>query len=65
MWAYEREWRSIVPGPGPRKIPAAAISGVVLGHKATDEVEVMVRNWVRRRRRTKRKGAFALELVPI
>mgnify|MGYP001813079996 FL=1 len=72
LWAYEREWRSVVPGPGLKKIPAATISGVVLGHKATDEVEVMVRSWVRRRRRkvtisraTKRKGAFALDLVPI
>ena len=72
LWQYEQEWRSVVSGPGLKRIPAAAISGVVIGYKADQATEDAVRDWVRRRRRkvsisraVKRKGAFALDLVPI
>ena len=72
LWQYEQEWRSIVPGPGLKRVPAAAISGVVIGYKADQATEDAVRDWVRRRRRkvsisraVKRKGAFALDLVDV
>ena len=72
LWKYEKEWRSVVPGPGLKRIPAAAISGVVIGEKASAETEKIVHSWVGRRRRKvtisrarKVKGAFALDLDPI
>ena len=72
LWAYENEWRSIVPRPGLKRIPAAAISGVVIGCKADLETEETVRAWVKRRRHkvtlsraVKKEGAFALDVVPI
>ena len=72
LWKYDGEWRSIVPGPGLKNIPAATISGVVIGHKASPETEKAVREWVGRRRRKvtisraiKVKGKFALDVSPI
>lgn len=72
LWKYENEWRSIVSVPGPKQIPAAAISGVIIGCKASDETEQAVRDLVSRRRRKvsiyraqKKKGTFALDIVPI
>jgi hypothetical protein len=71
-WAYEREWRSIKEGSGTLPIPDAAIAGVVIGCNAPPEVEEKVRAWVqgrprkvRLRRAVKRRGAFALDLVPL
>lgn len=72
LWQYEKEWRSILPGPGLKRIPAGAISGIVLGCKASLETEEVVRAWAQRRRRQvtisralRRKGSFALDIVPI
>jgi hypothetical protein len=72
LWEYENEWRSIVSVPGPKRIPAAAISGVIIGCKASNETEQAVRDLVSRRRRRvsiyraqKKKGTFALDIVPI
>lgn len=72
LWNYENEWRSIVPGPGLKKIPAAAISGVILGCKTSQQSEAMVRDWIRRRRRkvklyraSKQKGVFGLDINPL
>ena len=71
-WEYEREWRSIKERPGTLTFPASALSGVVIGCNAPPELADTVRGWVKKRRRkvtvhraVKRRGAFALDVVPV
>ena len=71
-WEYEREWQSIKERPGTLTFPASALSGVVIGCNAPPELADTVRGWVKKRRRkvtvhraVKRRGAFALDVVPV
>jgi hypothetical protein len=72
LWKYENEWRSIVTCPGLKRVPAAAISGIIIGCNASEHTEQTVREWVKRRRRkvsisraVKKEGAFALDIDPV
>ena len=48
QWQYEQEWRLIhyQLGPGIRKFPAEALTGIVLGARITTADEAKVRGWV-------------------
>jgi hypothetical protein len=48
QWRYEEEWRLIhyQNGPGVRKFPPEALTGILLGARITQEDERKVKDWV-------------------
>ncbi len=71
-WAYEREWRAVVPEAGSVKFPPECLDQVIIGLRA-DPLTARVRRelsapefaHVKLRRAVRRPGSFTLDIVPL
>lgn len=72
-WAYEKEWRVGDPGlgPGPRRYPPEALTGVIFGCRMDETAKRQITGWCREResppklyQAKEKRNEFGLDIVP-